>query len=349
MIENGASERIKSSALATLANHRNAKRKSRRLQALTAIAIVWVFGSFGFWIVGKFPNAIAQSEGNKVTASAAKDSSQPKLLRINLTLSDPKDLKVKQGDFLQVDQIISDREDERKRLQSQRGEYLNTIKILSLEPQKPIEPLAVRKAPELPPQSFAEYESEVDFQRLKVDRAKELVSLQQRKIDLIGTLNTKDLPEGVEAHEGQQLAKIKSDLAKEEAVLQLQLGKFETAKANRGLREYDAEESKVRAALEANRTQMEYQKALADFDKSQQERQFRLADLRSKVAEVDSKLQEISTVRAQYPSEVKRIRYVKQTNNQIDVELLLYISDRTDKRIKPNSSQTLQPFTKSSN
>lgn len=319
------------------------------MRALTAIAIVWVFGSFSFWVVGKFPFAIAQSEGNKVTSPVSKDSSQPRLLRINLTLSDPKDLKVKQGDFLQVDAIISDREDERKRLQSQREQYLSTIKILSLEPQKPLEPLTVRKSPELPPQSFAEFESEVDFQRLKVDRAKELVDLQTRKIDLIGTLNAKDLPEGVEAHESMQLSRIKSDLAKEEAVLQLQLGKFETAKANRGLREYDAEESKLRSALEANRTQMEYQKALAEFNRSQQERQFRLADLRSKVGEVDNKLQEISTVRAQFASEIKRIRYVKQTNNQIDVELLLLVGDRTDKRIKPSTSKTVQPFTEPSN
>jgi len=340
--------------LATLAKHRDSKRRLTTGRVLTAIAIVWVCGSFGFWLVGKLPFALAgvaeqfaQSEGNKVTAPV--DSSQPRLLRINLTLNDPKDLKVKQGDFLQVDAIISDREDERRRLQSQRSEYLSTIKILSLEPQKPLEPLSVRKAPELPPQSFAEFESEVDFQRLKVDRAKEQVSLQQRKIDLIGTLDAKDLPAGVEAHENQQLQKLKNDQAKEEALLQLQIGKFETAKANRGLKEYEVEEAKVRAALEANRTQMEYQNALAEFNRSQQERQFRLADLRSKVAEVDSKLQEISTVRAQYASEVKRVRFIKQVNNQIDVELLLYISDRTDKRIRSESSQTLEPFTKSSN
>lgn len=316
------------------------------------ILTVWIGGSFGFWIGGKvpLPNAIAQSETNKVTAPKEL-ATQPRLLRINLTLSDPKDLKVKQGDFLQEGAVISDREDERKRLQAQRADYLTTIKRLSLEPAKPIEPLAVRKAPELPPQSFAEYESEVDFQRIKVEAAKNKVTLQQRKLDLMQTLDAKDLPAGANEHEQEKFAQIKADLAKEEALLQLQLGKFETAKANRSLKEYDSQEAAVRLALQQNQTQMEYQKALAEYNRSEQERQFRIADIQSKIAQVEDKLKEISTVRAQYASEVKRIRFIKQTNNEIDVELLLYISDRADRNIrtrneapKSNGREAGKPF-----
>lgn len=287
------------------------------------------------------PFAIAQSAGNP--QATIKESAQPKLLRINLTLSDPKDLKVKQGDFLQEGAIISDRDDERKRLQAQRTDYLATIKRLSLEPAKPIEPLSVRKAPELPPQSFAEYESEVDFQRIKVEQAKNKVTLQQRKIDLMATLDAKDLPTGADAHEQEKFLQIKSDLAKEEAMLQLQLGKFETAKANRSLKEYDSQEAAVRLALQQNQTQMEYQKALAEYNRSEQERQFRIAEIRSKIADVENKLQELSTVRAQFASEVKRIRYVKQVNNAIDVELFLYVADRTDKRIRTNNPSSEDP------
>jgi|GEM_PF-1515806 len=353
MIANGAHDEIRSSALAKLKEHRDSKRKSRRDRVLVAILTVWVGGSFGFWIGGKvlLPNAIAQSESNKVTAPKEL-ATQPRLLRINLTLSDPNDLKVKQGDFLQVDAIISDREDERKRLQAQRADYLATIKRLSLEPPKPIEPLPVRKAPELPAQSFAEFESEVDFQRIKVEAAKNKVSLQQRKLDLMQTLDAKDLPAGANEHEQEKFVQVKSELAKEEALLQLQLGKFETAKANRSLKEYESQEAAVRLALQQNQTQMEYQKALAEYNRSEQERQFRIADIQSKVAMVEDKLKEISTVRAQYASEVKRVRFIKQTNNEIDVELLLYISDRADRRIRTrnedpqsNGRETGKPFT----
>ena len=154
MIANGASERIKSSALATLKEHRDNKRRSRRERVLAGILIVWLSGSFGFWLVGKMPNAIAQSEGNKVTAPK-KSATQPRLLPINLTLSDPSDLKVKQGDVLRVDQVISDREEERKRLAAQRADYLSTIKILSLPIAKPVEPLNIKKIPMLPDQSLA--------------------------------------------------------------------------------------------------------------------------------------------------------------------------------------------------
>lgn len=359
MIESGAADRVKSSALATLANHRKEKRKLTTERVLTAIAIIWVCGSFGFWLVGKLPFALAgvaeqfaQSEGNKVTAPVVKDSSQPRLLRINLTLSDPKDLKVKQGDFLQENQVISDREDERKRLQSQREQYLTTIKILSLEPQKPLEPLPIKNPPKLPDQSFAEYEAEIDLQRLKIKSAEERINLKSRQIDLIGTMDKKDLPEGIEAHENQKLADLQTNLKKEEGELQLRLGKFESEKSKRALEEYRSQENSVRYSQEQNKSFAEYQRSLAEFNRSEQERNFRLADLRSKVGMVEDRLKEISTVRAQYAAEVKRVRFVKQVNNEIDVELLLYVSDRTDKRIRSSNqapSKTLQPFTKSNN
>jgi len=338
MIANGAVDRLRSSALATLSKHRESKRKSRRDRLVIGAVAIWLGGSFGFWIGGKvpLPNAIAQSESNKITTQA---STQPRLLRINLTLSDPKDLKVKQGDFLQEGAIISDRDEERKRLQAQKSDYLATIKRLSLESPKPIEPIAVRKPAQLPEQNFAEFESEVDFQRIKVKNAEQKVTLQQRKLDLIQTLDAKDLPSGVNEHEQEKLTQLKSELAKEQALLQLQLGKFETAKSNRALKEYDTEQANIRAALEANKTQLEYSKALAEWEKNEQDRQFRISELKSKIALVDDKLKEISVVKAQYASEVKRIRFIKQVNNQIDVELLLYIADRSDKRIRANSQR----------
>jgi hypothetical protein len=348
LILNGAEHRIKSSALATLAKHRDGRRKSRRNKILTAIAITWIFGSFGYWIGGKLPFAVAQSESKTTLPSAA--ATQPRLLRINLSLSSPSDLKVVQGQRLVAGQVISDRDEERKRLTSQLESYRNTIKRLELDVPKPLEPLTINRSRELPAQSFAEFEAETDLQRVKVEAAKEKVTLQQRKLDLMATIDPKDLPAGADAHEQQKLAQAKSDLAKEEAVMQLKLGQFETAKANRSLKEYDAEQEKVRAAIAANQTQLEYQKALADWNRGEQDRQFRIADLRSKIGEVENKLQEISTVRAQYASEVKRIRYVKQVNNNIDVELLLYVADGSDRpKVTQSQRSTVeQPFNQES-
>lgn len=356
LILSGASERIESSALATLAKHRESKRKAKRDRVLVGILIVWLSGSFGFWLVGKMPFAIAQSEGNKVTAP--KETAQPRLLRINLTLSDPKDLKVKQGDFLQENAIISDRTEERTRLLAQRAEYVATIKRLQLPTTKPIEPLNIKKVPMLPDQSFAEIESNIDLQRIKVKSAEQKVNLQRQKLDLIETLNSRDLPSGTKEHEQVKLTELETTLKSEEAKLQVELGKLETEKSNRSLKQYEAEQTEIRNALEKNRSLQEYQKALADYDRGEQERQFRIAEIQSKIGLLDEKLKEISTVRAQYASEVKRIRFVKQLNNQIDVELLLYISDRTDKRIrtngqgsqstKPNGSEFAKPFNQES-
>jgi len=350
MIANGAADRIKSSALATLAKHRDSKRKSRRDRVLVGILIVWLSGSFGFWLVGKMPFAIAQSGGNKVTAP--KESAQPNSLRINLTLSDPKDLKVKQGDLLKVGDVISDRDEERKRLIAQRGDYLATIKILSLPITKPIEPLNIKKVPTLPDQSFQEIEANIDLQQIKVKAAEQKLSQQRQKLELIETLNARDLPTGTKEHEAVKLAELETALKSEEAKLNVELGKFESEKSGRTMRQYEQEQTEIRNALEKNRSLQEYSKALADYDRTEQERVFRVADLKTKVALVDEKLKEISTVRAQYASEVKRVRFVKQTNNQIDVELLLYTRDRpsngANKATQSKRSTVEQPFNQDS-
>jgi hypothetical protein len=353
LIQNGAAERVKSSALATLAKHRDQRRKSRRDRVLVGILLIWLSSSFGFWLVGKMPNAIAQSESNKVTAPK-ESATQPRLLRINLTLSDPSDLKVKQGDVLKVDQVISDREDERKRLVAQRAEYLSTIKILSLPTTKPIEPLNIKKIPSLPDQSFAETEANIDLQRIKVKAAEQKVTQQKQKLELIETLSARDLPTGTKEHESVKLSEFETALRAEEARLTVELGKFESEKSGRSLKQYELEQAEIRYALEKNRSLQEYSKAVADYDRTEQERVFRVAEMQSKVALVDEKLKEISTVRAQYASEVKRVRFIKQTNNQIDVELLLYIVNGdhpnigTGKTTQSNGRETGKPFNQES-
>jgi hypothetical protein len=264
-------------------------------------------------------------------------------------LSDPSDLKVKQGDVLRVDQVISDREEERKRLAAQRADYLSTIKILSLPIAKPVEPLNIKKIPMLPDQSFAEIESNIDLQRIKVKSAQDKVSQQKQKLDLIETLSARDLPEGTKQHESVKLSEYETALKSEEARLNVELGKFESEKSGRSLKQYEFEQTEIRYALEKNRSLQEYGKAMADYDRTEQERIYRIAEMQSKVALVDEKLKEISTVRAQYASEVKRVRFVKQVNNNIDVELLLYVIDNgAGKTTQSNGRETGKPFNQES-
>jgi hypothetical protein len=332
--------------LARLKEHRNSKKKSKRDRVLVGILIAWLAGSFGFWLIGKMPFAIAQSAPNLQTTP--KESAQPRLLKINLTLSDPSDLKVKQGDVLKAGQVISDREDERKRLVAQRADFLSTIKILSLPIAKPVEPLNIKKVPTLPEQSFQEIEANIDLQRIKVKSAQDKVSQQRQKLNLIDTLNARDLPDGTKEHESVKLTEYETELKSQEAKLNVELGKFESEKSGRSLKQYELEQTEIRYALEKNRSLQEYGKAIADYERTEQERIYRIAEMQSKVAVVDDKLKEISTVRAQYESEVKRVRFIKQTNNQIDVELLLYIiSDRSingaNKTTKSNGRETGKP------
>ncbi len=86
------------------------------------IAVILLMGVF---IVGsKLPKQernLAQAASSAVQPVApAPNSGSPRLLKFNLSLSSPKDLKVRQGDRVGVGEILADRVEERSRLMSQR-------------------------------------------------------------------------------------------------------------------------------------------------------------------------------------------------------------------------------------
>lgn len=61
-------------------------------------------------------------------------SNQPKRLKITLSVTDPQDLKIREGDRVVKGQIISDRRLERQRLQRERMATLLTINKIERNP-----------------------------------------------------------------------------------------------------------------------------------------------------------------------------------------------------------------------
>ncbi len=199
----------------------------------------------GVFIVGsqlpKQERNLAQAASSAVQPVAPTlNPGFPRLLKFNLSLSSPKDLKVRQGDRVGVGEVLADRIEDRSRLMSQRRTLEMAIEQISSRvipnPPLPTIPPAVKS---LPPISYAEEQAAIasaamDVQlaqrayalqqsilkaepleessaaamaAVKVENQQRLLDNQQRKLDAVQQL--KDLPPEVVVHE-QEILKQRS-------------------------------------------------------------------------------------------------------------------------------------------
>lgn len=178
----------------------------------------------------------------------AQSKSNPKTLKFSLSLSSPKDLKVRQGDMVSAGEVLAERAEERSHLTAQRQtlllEYQQLITKIILTPPKPT-PIPVVRS--LPPISYDEEQAAISAAGLNVRQAERGFQLQQqafkqapvkesaavqkavvevtnrqrlldnqrRKIDAVSLL--KDLPEDVLVHEQEVLKQREAELRQAEA------------------------------------------------------------------------------------------------------------------------------------
>lgn len=180
--------------------------------------------------------AIGNSSKPDLSLSNNSDN-QPKRLKITLSVNDPQDLKVREGDRVTKGQVLSDRDLERRRLNRERMGILLTINKIEKTPLP-----VLRVAPELrelPSISYAIAETEIQQAEIKftqaqrnlqnalsydpfitakanVDKAKAGIEqavrsfeLQQRKLDAVNGM--KGLPPEMLEHETEKLRQRQSE------------------------------------------------------------------------------------------------------------------------------------------
>lgn len=181
-------------------------------------------------------------------APSVQPSNSPKLLKFNLSLSSPKDLKVKQGDTVAAGVVLADRVKERSRLNAQRQALELSLKQIQARTIiAPPAPMSVPTVKSLPPISYAEEEAEIRTAAMNIEQAERAFQLQQdslkteplaesssvqraavevqnrqrlldnqrRKIDAVAML--KDLPPSVSVHEQEILKQKEAELQQAEA------------------------------------------------------------------------------------------------------------------------------------
>ena len=186
---------------------------------------------FIFILLGTGAIAVSNTPTNSLSKNSIIEANQPKRLKITLTINDPADLKIREGDRVTKGQILSDRDLERRRLSRERMATLITINKIEKTPLPTLK--IAPELRELPPVSFAIAESEIQQAELKftqaqrnlqnalsydpfitakanVDKARAGIEqaanefqLQQRKLDTVNGL--KGLPPEMLEHETEKL------------------------------------------------------------------------------------------------------------------------------------------------
>lgn len=362
--------------------------------------------------------SLAASSNNAVQspAPALPPSHSPRLLKFNLSLSSPKDLKVKQGDTVADGEVLADRVEERKRLAAQRKSleiaYKQIQQRVILKPPVPTVPPVVKS---LPPVSYAEEEAAIaaaamnvsqaerafqqqsqtmkaeplaessatDLARVKVEDKQRRLDNQKRKLDAV--MQLKDLPPEVVIHEqevlkqreaelqqatafyqqagsklaaatdtrNEKLAWLATALSKARAEHQLALAKLQTKRDQRAYTEYEASVTTARRAEEKNAAEQSYYRQMQEREQQERDRSFQLAQLTAKISEIDNQLSTFSIVTSPYAGTIRRVKVVKQNDNNLSVELTLVVSgtvrDRTAINASANTStSTTSPFNKPS-
>jgi hypothetical protein len=193
-----------------------------------------------------------------------KNRLEPNNIKIELTLSNPQDLKVKPGDKVTAGQTLSNRASERNRLQAKKKQLQLSIEKLNL-PLNPIpQPRPIPEINSLPPVSYAEEEAEIKLHKQKLKEAEQAIALQQKKIDSLTQLLSSPLLRGIEGdqkkgstpnlklileHEQANLKNLET--AKTDAQIQLEvaISQLTTAKEKRAYIEYQRQLEQTRRAI----------------------------------------------------------------------------------------------------
>jgi biotin carboxyl carrier protein len=285
-----------------------------------------------------------------------KNRLEPNNIKIELTLSNPQDLKVKPGDKVSAGQTLSNRASERNRLQAKKKQLQLSIEKLNL-PLTPIpQPKPIPEINSLPPVSYAEEEAEIKLHKQKLTEAEQAIALAQKKIDSINQLNsTSQVPPLIRGVRGDQNLKLileheqanlkNLETAKTDAQIQLEVqeSKLTTAKEQRAYIEYQRQLEQTRRAISISQQHQAIQQTESERQVLLAEREYSIAQIETQIQEIDYQIEQLSTVKAPYEGTIKKVKWTGQSDHTLTAVVTLAVtSDRAtiaNSRAKSVNSQ----------
>jgi biotin carboxyl carrier protein len=295
-------------------NNPTPQREDSPVVAFTGWAVV--LGIIGFlWLSRTLPTqgqapAVQPPQPQLITTPPV--STQPRVLTFTLSLSEPDDLKVRQGDYVASGDVLADRTRERSGLQAQMQKtQISLQRIQAQQVLDPPQPLPVPPVSGLPPVFYGTQEASIRGIEDNID-------LQKRKIDLLGTMRPSEVPPAMREHEDRILEKLYRDL-------ELAKAELKQAQEKRAFQEYEHSLSMARRAEEANQQRLMHSQQQQQAEQQRREKAFQEAQLQGQLEAIDAKLIDLSTVRSPYAGTIRRVKWLGQSDNRLSVEITLAI------------------------
>ncbi|MDJ0591162.1 MAG: hypothetical protein QNJ72_14390 [Pleurocapsa sp. MO_226.B13] len=280
-----------------------------------------------------------------------KNRLEPRNIKIELTLSNPQDLKVKPGDKINAGQVLSDRVSERNRLQAKKKQLQLSLEKLNL-PLTPIsQPKPIPEISPLPPVSYAEEEAAIKLHQQKLTEAERAIALQQKKIDSLTQLQAspshRSKEEGnlklVIEHEQANLKNLEAARQSAQIQLEVQESKLTTAKEKRAYIEYQRQLEQTRRAIAIEQQNQAIASQESERERLLAEREYSQAQIETQIQALDYQIEKLSTVRAPYEGTIKKVKWTGQSDHNLTAVVTLAVS--SDRPTVANSTGKSTPNT----
>ena len=257
-----------------------------------------VYKLLGYCFLGIAAYAVLNANNTDLQATAPVTQQQTTYKRnrhtITLVLSQLSDLKVEEGQRINVGDIISDRTSERARLQAKK-QRLEASLTRARFPLNQLKPVPVPK-----------------FQT-------ELVALKQAQFQLDAIVwQIKNFDQKFHFKDPWHVQVFESEKVQELAELKRQelAASIEVEKAIARLDE---------AKLNYQKQQYEHSLKVSDYQTSLQKQQDRINSLQSQIDKVDEELEQLTSVYSPYRGKVRRVKILGQNERSITAEVTLDI------------------------
>ena len=253
-------------------------------------------------------------------------TNSPRRLTIKISVAEPGDLKVKEGEQVKTGQLIADRSRERRGLNSQKQQL--TLSLQKLQsyapfPPTPLQPVPAVKA--LPPTSYLEHEADLERAKVGISAVESEIETKKQEIAYLKKLSNLD-PIILE-HEQTKLKQLKLKHTAAVRDYQLAVGKLQSAKSQRAYQEYQASLEAARRVEEVNQARSSYERQLAEYQQRLGEREFQVAQVKVKLQEVENAIASLATVKAPYAGRVRRVKWLGQSpDGSLSAEITLMVA-----------------------
>lgn len=260
------------------------------------------------------------------TPIPSPETTSPRRLTITVSVTDPIDLKVKEGDDVEAGQLIADRTRERIRLESQKQQLelaLQRLKTATITP--PLLPAQVPPITALPSTQYLEQEAAIERAKVAISQAERAIALKQQEIAYLHSLD--HLNPLILDHEQAQLDHLQSSHEAAVRDYQLAIGQLNTAQESRAYQEYEHSLDLARRVEAQNQAALEYQQQLAAYEQRLRDRDYQASQSQLKLDEVNNAIASLAVVKSPYAGRIRRIHWVGQgADGSLTAQITLLLS-----------------------